>query len=87
MRDYSFIANQQCTGCLACYNSCDFNAINIRYDEKGFIRPVRNPLNCKNCLKCFNSCPNNVETSFSIFNTEINLLYFVLSPPQASTAA
>ena len=52
----NIIGNKQCTGCFGCYNICPVNAIEMKYDEKGFYKP--NILeNCIECGKCEKVCP------------------------------
>lgn len=47
-----------CTGCAACYSSCNFDAINMVQNLKdGFLYPVINDNKCKGCLKCEKACP------------------------------
>lgn len=51
---------KQCTGCGACVNSCDRNAIYLTEDEHGFMRPVIKPKmkdKCVQCSKCVERCP------------------------------
>jgi len=51
---------KQCTGCGACVNSCDKNAIYLTEDEHGFMRPVIKPKmkdKCVQCSKCVERCP------------------------------
>lgn len=50
---------ERCTGCLACYNACGSNAIEIVRDDEGFDRPVVNEDKCVSCGKCVRSCPVN----------------------------
>ena len=39
----------QCTGCMACLNSCSHSAINIEFDDEGFERPHINQDLCVDC--------------------------------------
>lgn len=48
---------EKCTGCLACFNECEFNAIEIKQNNKGFYIPVINKNLCKNCGMCEKVCP------------------------------
>lgn len=53
----------KCTGCMACYNSCKFNAIKIIQNEKGFYVPKIDMHKCKKCGCCEKACPekNQIE--------------------------
>ena len=46
-----------CTGCLACWNSCTHNAIEITTDICGFRYPAINQDFCVDCGLCQLSCP------------------------------
>lgn len=46
----------KCTGCLACYNVCTSNAIELHTSEKGFVYPVINDSKCINCGVCSSVC-------------------------------
>lgn len=48
---------EQCIGCMACYNVCNFHAIDIEKDNLGMFRPIINPNFCKNCGMCTAVCP------------------------------
>lgn len=48
-----------CSGCYACYNTCNTNAINMEYDEDGFIYPIVDKSKCINCGQCVKTCPYN----------------------------
>ena len=48
---------KDCTGCMACYNSCSHNAIEIVNDKEGFLQPVVKADKCVECKLCENSCP------------------------------
>ena len=48
-----------CTGCSACFNACVKNAISMKPDKKGFIRPVIDYSMCVNCNLCKKVCPAN----------------------------
>ena len=50
---------EKCTGCMACYNACPFNAIEIIQNEKGFYEPHIIEEKCKKCKKCVITCPQN----------------------------
>ena len=61
------IQKDQCTGCFGCYNSCPFDAIDMRYNQDGFLIPVISD-KCNNCGLCQNYCPviqnQNTENKF-----------------------
>lgn len=47
----------QCTGCMACANTCSHSAIHIEEDSLGFKYPKINIDNCINCGLCKVVCP------------------------------
>jgi coenzyme F420-reducing hydrogenase beta subunit len=47
----------KCSGCTACYNKCNYNAIEMQYDERGFAYPVINAELCVACHSCEVACP------------------------------
>ena len=46
-----------CTGCLACYNACTRDAIQIKTDDEGFYYPFIERTKCVECGRCVSSCP------------------------------
>jgi ferredoxin len=40
----------KCTGCCACMNSCEVDALQIKTDEFGFFRPAIDQNKCIRCL-------------------------------------
>ena len=50
-------STNNCTGCMACYNSCPQNAIDMIENEEGFLYPNINQEKCINCNLCNNNCP------------------------------
>ena len=46
---------EKCNSCLACYNTCPFNAIEIKQNEFGAKQPVIRDT-CKNCGLCYKAC-------------------------------
>ena len=57
MNDISIVEKEKCYGCGACYNICPENAINMRYDDEGFIYPVIDETKCVDCGRCAGVCP------------------------------
>lgn len=48
---------EKCCGCHACFNICPTNAIDMNYDECGFLYPTVNTKICVGCNLCKNVCP------------------------------
>jgi len=46
-----------CNGCMACYNICPTNAINMKSDIEGFWYPCVDGEKCIKCKKCIHTCP------------------------------
>jgi len=46
-----------CTACMACYRSCNYNALEQRKDNLGFIYPEIIVSECITCHKCQDKCP------------------------------
>lgn len=61
-------ANKGCFGCGACRNICPVNAIDMGYDDDGYLIPVVNNEKCVACGRCHQVCPltnnNRVVTHF-----------------------
>ena len=49
--------NKTCTGCLACVNACNKEALTMTTDKEGFYRPLFNENLCVSCGLCEKSCP------------------------------
>ncbi len=47
----------ECTGCMACVNSCPIGAIEIKQDEYGFVMPYADAEKCIACGQCEGVCP------------------------------
>lgn len=47
----------KCTGCCACMNICNKNAISMVADNEGFVFPKINVEKCIGCGKCYAICP------------------------------
>ena len=48
---------KECTGCMACVNSCPVEAIRVIEDEYGFLVPKIDEEGCINCGQCEAVCP------------------------------
>ncbi len=55
MIDFDF--SQYCYGCSACANICKNKAIQMKYNQEGFLIPVINECNCTKCGMCKIVCP------------------------------
>lgn len=49
----------ECTGCMACVNTCAHHAIRVNADKEGFDRPVIDETLCVDCGLCAKTCPVN----------------------------
>lgn len=49
--------NKLCCGCGACANICPKYAIEMKEDERGFLKPVINKSLCVECGMCDRTCP------------------------------
>ena len=38
-RTIEVLDSRKCTGCASCYNACPIKAIEMNYDENGFLYP------------------------------------------------
>lgn len=56
MKNVAIIDKKNCTGCLACYNVCLHNAIDITTNHEGFCEPNVDQDKCINCGMCVNVC-------------------------------
>jgi len=65
------VPHNRCTGCAACYNICPANAIEMKYDEEGFLFPWINHEKCVECGLCQKVCPElNIQTVSQRFHPE-----------------
>ena len=48
---------KECTGCMACVNSCPAGAISIVENEYGFVMPEISSEMCVECGACEEVCP------------------------------
>lgn len=47
----------ECNGCSACFSACPRQAIAMREDDEGFLRPVVDGAACVGCGLCEKACP------------------------------
>ena len=50
---------EECTGCMACYNICPKNCITMEYNKYGELQPKIDESKCIHCNLCRKVCPNN----------------------------
>lgn len=55
-KNISFIKEDKCTGCYACYSKCYRNAITMVKNEEGFYYPSVDPDRCTSCGRCVSVC-------------------------------
>ena len=51
------ISHTECCSCALCSQICSHNAINMVYNDEGFLYPSRNESKCNNCEVCISTCP------------------------------
>lgn len=56
-------SKELCTGCAACVNICSFDALQMMFDEKGFLYPQINYDLCVSCNQCQEICPINGQNN------------------------
>ena len=61
-------SDELCTACLACYNACPKNAIDLVYNNLDEIRPKINIQQCVECGNCLKVCPQ-----LNLFKTKFNI--------------
>lgn len=49
--------SEDCTGCSACSNICPVDAVAMKPDSEGFLRPIIDKEKCVGCGKCASICP------------------------------
>ena len=81
----SVMYSSKCYGCGACVNICDFDAVTMIQNEKGFQYPQVDAEKCKQCNKCYSVCPavsenrtrltneNKFSEVFSVRYKEVNV--------------
>ena len=72
------ITEKNCTGCHACYSICPKRAIEMKSDDKGFLKPIINYDLCVGCKLCQNICPLN-KPSFKCDQEPIAFAAFSLN--------
>ncbi|MCD7835994.1 MAG: 4Fe-4S binding protein, partial [Lachnospiraceae bacterium] len=53
------LKNEKCTGCEACTNICEYDAIQMHRNKEGFLYPIIDYEKCIKCNKCQSVCPLN----------------------------
>lgn len=56
--DYQICPSDDCTGCFACMNKCQKQAISIVTDRYGRTLPMIDPVSCIRCGLCKSVCPS-----------------------------
>lgn len=59
----SICDSSHCTSCMACYNTCMKNCINIKTNKYGNLEPIINQDICISCNLCSLCCPVNNEVT------------------------
>ncbi|WP_051638432.1 Coenzyme F420 hydrogenase/dehydrogenase, beta subunit C-terminal domain [Butyrivibrio sp. NC2002] len=73
----------KCTGCSACYATCNYNGIKMIEDEAGFKYPRVDYEKCVGCFMCTKACPvlnnmaenNNKKRGYILQNKDKNALF------------
>lgn len=60
---YQIIDKELCTGCEACKSVCNFDAIHMETDEKGFRYPFIDTAKCIQCEGCIKVCGRRLENN------------------------
>ncbi len=55
-----------CTSCMACYNNCPKDAIEMKLDSYGELKAVKNKEKCISCGLCEKVCQNNVDIKYNM---------------------
>lgn len=58
MMPENLAANSFCTGCGACANTCPADAVSMRFDAQGFLKPHVDMERCIHCNQCTAVCPS-----------------------------
>ncbi len=75
---YAYQITNTCSGCGVCSLVCPTSAIDIRRDEKGFLRSFVDQEKCIRCEKCRTVCPF-VEQKAVQINEDVHNLYMLQS--------
>jgi ABC-type polysaccharide/polyol phosphate transport system ATPase subunit/coenzyme F420-reducing hydrogenase beta subunit len=51
------VTDMRCTGCGVCKNICAAGAIEMQFNNEGFLFPVIDKEKCTKCIKCVQNCP------------------------------
>lgn len=82
--DINLCSDNDCTGCMACLNSCGRKAIEFTENAEGFYRPTINKDICVGCRLCMQSCPiitppiktpNDSPKIFAAYSKNKNVVY------------
>lgn len=65
--EYEICAYDKCSGCGACYMRCPADAISMKADKEGFLRPAVAHEKCIHCGLCREVCPNNHPVEHNVF--------------------
>ena len=55
----SIYESSKCTSCMACYNACTKNCIEMNYNNSNNLEPCINENLCVHCNLCLHLCPEN----------------------------
>lgn len=70
-RTIEVLDSRKCTGCASCYNACPIKAIEMNYDENGFLYPNVDGKLCIECGTCIERCPEiNYDNTQKLFYAE-----------------
>ena len=77
----NFASSKDCTGCMACIDSCNYNAITYGLSTKGYIKIYVNNKACVGCAKCISVCPqlschqysteNKLANGYAVWNNDV----------------
>lgn len=66
--------SDKCSGCCACYNVCNNQAITMTENEWGYIHPVVDEKRCTHCGACVRMCPEHYRPNLNV-PTECYAMY------------
>ena len=80
MKDKPYLCDtERCTGCMACYAACNFNAIKIVTNELGILLPEIDQTKCRNCNRCAAVCPalnpvgrHTPDAAYALYTKDLN---------------